>query len=81
MNRAYAGPLSDEMMSMVLSAARAVKSQKQRVIRCPYCKHSALIVFEDARGHVQTKCTRCKRDVVIDVISMRKSRPALIHIL
>lgn len=76
MSRVYAEPLSDEMMSLVLSAVRAVASQSQRVVRCPYCRHSAIIVFEDARGHVQTKCNRCKRDVVIDVLSMRRSKPA-----
>ena len=76
MNRTYTEPLSDEMMSLVLSAVRAVASQSQRVVRCPYCKHSAIIVFEDARGHVQTKCNRCKRNVVIDVMSMRRNRSA-----
>lgn len=75
MNRTYTEPLSDEMMSLVLSAVNAVRSQKQRVVRCPYCKHSAIIVFEDTRGHVQTKCNRCKRNVVLNVLSMRRSRP------
>lgn len=75
MNKCYVQPLSDEMMYKVLSAIEAVASQRQRVIRCPYCRHSAIIVFEDARGHIQTKCNRCKRDVVIDVVSMRRCRP------
>lgn len=72
-------PLSDEMRGMVLSAVKAVASQKQRVIRCPYCRHSAIIVFEDTRGHVQTKCNHCRREVVLDVLSMRRSRPAQVR--
>ena len=76
MSRVLVMQPSDELMSKVRLALDAVASQKQRVIRCPYCKHSAIIVFEDSRGHIQTKCNRCKRDVVIDVVNMRRSKPA-----
>lgn len=75
MSRVYVQPLSAEMLYKVHSAIEAVASQRQRAIRCPYCKHRAIIVFEDTRGHVQTKCKQCGREVVLDVMSMRREMP------
>ena len=51
----YAVP-SPELMMKVRRARADVASQKQRKIRCPYCHHNTIVVFEDTRGHVQSKC-------------------------
>ena len=61
-----------EMQQKIQRARRAISSQKMRMVQCPYCKHNAIAVFEDTRGHVQTKCKRCGRETVFDVLNMRR---------
>ena len=63
---------SDEMMAKIRMACNAIASQKPRMVKCPYCKHNSIIVFEDTRGHVQAKCKACGRETVFDVLSMRR---------
>ena len=61
-----------EMQQRIQRARRAISSQKMRMVQCPYCKHNSIAVFEDTRGHVQTKCKRCGRETVFDVLNMRR---------
>lgn len=61
-----------EMQQKIQRARHAISSQKMRMVQCPYCKHNAIAVFEDTRGHVQTKCKRCGRETVFDVLNMRR---------
>lgn len=61
-----------EMQEKIKRARRAIVSQKTRMVKCPYCQHNAIAVFEDTRGHVQAKCKRCGRETVFDVLGMRR---------
>ena len=61
-----------EMVIKIRRAREAIVSQKQRVIKCPYCNHNTIVVFEDTRGHVQSKCKLCGMETVFDVLSMRR---------
>lgn len=54
---------SAEMQIKIIRAKDAIASQKPRTVRCPYCRHNSIIVFEDTRGHVQTKCKACGREL------------------
>lgn len=63
---------SVEMQTKIHNARCAIASQKPRSLKCPYCKHNAIVVFEDTRGHVQAKCKVCGRETVFDVVSMRR---------
>ena len=63
---------SAEMLVKIRMARSAIASQKTRMVKCPYCKHNSIIVFEDTRGHVQAKCKACGRETVFDVLSMRR---------
>ena len=63
---------SPEMQKKIQLARYAIATQTHRTVQCPYCKHNAIILFEDTRGHVQTKCKRCGREVVFDVLNMRR---------
>ena len=63
---------SDEMLVKIRMARNAIANQKPRMVKCPYCKHNSIIVFEDTRGHVQAKCKACGRETVFDVLSMRR---------
>ena len=61
-----------EMQEKIKRERPAIVSQKTRMVKCPYCQHNAIAVFEDTRGHVQAKCKRCGRETVFDVLSMRR---------
>lgn len=63
---------SAEMQTKIQKARRAIASQKMRMVKCPYCGHNSIAVFEDTRGHVQAKCKLCGRETVFDVLSMRR---------
>lgn len=65
---------SAEMQTKIQRARCAISSQKKRMVKCPYCGHNAIAVFEDTRGHVQAKCKLCGRETVFDVLSMRRLR-------
>ena len=62
---------SDEMREKI---QKAISGQKMRMVKCPYCQHNSIAVFEDTRGHVQAKCKVCGRETVFDVLSMRRLR-------
>lgn len=42
-------------------------SPLNRDLRCPHCRHLILIASADARGHIQTKCKACKREILFDL--------------
>ena len=63
---------SEEMMEKIRKARHAIANQKTRMVKCPYCGHNSIAVFEDTRGHVQAKCKLCGRETVFDVLSMRR---------
>ena len=65
---------SAEMQMKIIRARKAIAQQKPRYPRCPYCQHNALAVYEDTRGHVETKCKKCGEITVFDVLSMRRTR-------
>ena len=43
---------SPEMLEKIVRARTAIASQKERNLKCPYCLHNAITVYEDTRGHV-----------------------------
>lgn len=63
---------SAEMQVKIVRARNAIASQTKRTIKCPYCKHNSIVVFEDTRGHVQAKCKVCGRETVFNVLNMRR---------
>lgn len=65
---------SAEMQMKIQMARHAISSQKMRMVKCPYCHHNSIAVFEDTRGHVQAKCKQCGRETVFNVLSMRRLR-------
>lgn len=63
---------SPEMMGKIIRARQAIAEQKPRFIKCPYCQHNSIVVYEDTRGHVETKCKKCGTVTVFDVMNMRR---------
>ena len=66
---------SAEMQQKIIRARNAIVNQKPRYIKCPYCKHNAIVVYDDTRGHVESKCKKCGLVTVFDVLNMRKVKP------
>lgn len=65
---------SPEMLEKIVRARTAIASQKERNLKCPYCLHNAITVYEGTRGHVEVKCKKCGRVTVFNVLSMRRLR-------
>ena len=64
-----------ELIEKIRRARVAISQQKPRYLKCPYCQHNAIAVYEDTRGHVESKCKKCGRITVFDVLNMRRLRP------
>ena len=65
-------PMNRLIQEKIRKARSAIVNQKMRMVKCPYCGHNAIAVFEDSRGHIQAKCKACGRETVFDVINMRR---------
>ena len=63
---------SAEMQEKIKKARHAIATQIMRMVKCPYCGHNTIAVFEDSRGHIQAKCKLCGRETVFDVLNMRR---------
>ncbi len=65
--------IPEDLSAKLDEALEAIRTQKKRFIKCPYCQHNTIVVFEDTKGHVQAKCPRCGRESVLDTVRMRRS--------
>ena len=63
----------EELAGKIEAALEAVKDQKMRYMRCPYCMRNTIAVYEDTSGHVRSKCPRCGRESVYDTVNMHRS--------
>lgn len=59
-----------ELIEKIRRARVAISQQKPRYLKCPYCQHNAIAVYEDTRGHVESKCKKCGRITVFDVLNI-----------
>ena len=62
-----------ELSAKIRQARRAVQDRNARYLLCPYCSHKVAQVFDDARGHMEAKCSKCGNRTVFDLLSMRRS--------
>ena len=74
MRKAITSDPSEDMLHKIRNARLAIMSKSKRDIKCPYCQHTAFVVFADATGFVETKCKKCKQEVIVDLVSMRRIR-------
>ena len=65
-----------ELIEKIRRARVAISQQKPRYLKCPYCQHNAIAVYEDTRGHVESKCKKCGRITVFDVLNPRSTECA-----
>lgn len=67
-------PPTPQMLAKIRKAELDVVGHGQRNIVCPYCRRRAIVAFDDARGHIQTRCKNCGREVILDLVNMRRAR-------
>ncbi|WP_409968012.1 hypothetical protein RFF05_15940 [Bengtsoniella intestinalis] len=65
---------ASELQRKIQQARDNIRTKSQRRIRCPHCDHIAMVVYANATGYVETKCGKCKRAILIDLVSMRRIR-------
>ncbi len=41
---------------------------ERKAIKYPCCKHKTIIVFNDTKGHIQVKCRKCKREIMMNIV-------------
>jgi hypothetical protein len=63
--------LSDDVLEKVRKHTIGIENQKTRVLKCHFCGHKAIKVFEDSRGHVQAKCKKCNCESIYNVVLRR----------
>ncbi len=71
MARIFTNIPDDELMAKIKKATENIRNKVSRDIRCPYCKRVAFVVYSDSQGYVQTKCNKCKQDILVDLVAMR----------
>mgnify|MGYP001070599725 FL=1 len=66
-----------ELMAKIRRVRVAIAEQQPREIRCPHCKRKIGVAFEDTRGHFETKCEKCGKIVLLDLVNTRKIRKVI----
>lgn len=63
-----------ETLEKVRVSRSAVEGITPKDIRCPYCGRLLTRKYPDTRGHIDGKCDKCGRQMVIDLVSWRRKK-------
>lgn len=74
MKRKFSKP-TPEVLALIKRSEQDTVEISFRNVLCPYCHHRALVVYDDATGHVQAKCKVCGSETIFDLKNMRKVQP------
>ena len=57
---------SEEMMEKIRKARHAIANQKTRMVKCPFCGHNSIAVFEDTEVMFRpsASCVAAKRSLM-----------------
>lgn len=69
----YSTPTAETLEKIRLSRI-AVEGAPSKDVRCPYCGRLLLRKYPDTTGHIDGKCDKCGKQMVIDLVSWRRSR-------
>ena len=64
--------LSESVLAKVRKHAAGTEALNRRILKCHFCDHKAIVVFEGSQGYVQTKCKRCSNEAIYNVV-LRKN--------
>lgn len=65
------GKLSIEALGRIKNHHAGSDGFEKRTLRCHYCRHKAIEVYSNARGHVDLKCRKCNADSTYNVVMCR----------
>ncbi len=68
----YSPPTRD-ILSKIYTASSAVRGADAKDVRCPYCGRLLLRKYPDVQGHIDGKCDKCGKTMVIDLVSWRRA--------
>jgi ribosomal protein S27E len=67
----FSGGLSEAILARIRRHSAGADKLKSRTLKCHYCEHKSIVVYEDSRGHVQAKCRKCGKESVYNVVLRR----------
>lgn len=56
---------SPELMKELRKAIRATSAMRSHVVVCPFCGHKLFSVYEGTTGFIETKCSKCKKIILL----------------
>ena len=63
-----------EALEKVRLSRSAVEGTPSKDVRCPFCGRLLMRKYPDSKGHVDGKCDKCGRQMVVDLVSWRRKR-------
>ena len=60
--------VSPDVLAKIKRLKNEVEGMETKNLNCPYCNHRAFVVYEDARGHLQSKCKKCGQEAIFNVV-------------
>jgi phage FluMu protein Com len=67
--RNYVTPREQRLLDL---SVQETVDLKKRDLRCPYCHFLIERVYSDIRGHMETKCPKCRSVYVVNLSYFRK---------
>ena len=66
-------PTTDTLEKVRISKAE-VEGTAPKEVRCPFCGRLLVRKYPDTKGHIDGKCGKCGKEMVIDLLCWRRSR-------
>ncbi|MDR1892663.1 MAG: hypothetical protein LBQ48_06615 [Oscillospiraceae bacterium] len=68
------GALAPGVLERIKRHSAGTENQKSRLIKCHYCGHNSIRLFEDFRDHVQIKCSACGNESIYNAVLCRNGK-------
>lgn len=65
-------PLAVDIQRKLILSQKESATLERRDLNCPYCGFLLDRIFSDATGHRESKCQKCKREIIINMAYFRK---------
>lgn len=62
-----------KLMTELHKAIHTTSAMRFHVVACPFCGHKLFSVYEGTTGFIETKCSKCKKIIPFNLVSMRRT--------
>ena len=69
----FAAELPESILEKLRKHSDGAENLNSRTMKCHYCEHNAVVVFEDSRGHIKVKCKKCGEESIYNLQLRRSS--------